>query len=208
MKVIHRQLKLSLMWMQTMSGRALFSRLRPAISAATSALGLLPRPLLRALWSATSHWGGTLALGLRFCLLRNLAMSCGENVAIHKDVYLLGLENIAFGSNVSIHPMSYLDGTGGITIGNDVSIAHGVTIMSTSHSHDCEDVPIKYAPVVKRAVRIGNDVWIGAKAVILFGVSIHGGSVVGACSLVNRDVAERWIVAGVPAKPLKQRARA
>lgn len=57
----------------------------------------------------------------------------------------------------------------------------------------------------QKAVTIGNDVWIGHGAVIMPGVSIGDGAVVGANAVVTHDVAPYMIVAGVPAKPLRQR---
>ncbi len=57
----------------------------------------------------------------------------------------------------------------------------------------------------KTDVSIGNDVWIGAKSVILPGVTIGDGAVIAAGSIVNKDVAPYSIVAGVPAKFIKTR---
>ena len=56
-----------------------------------------------------------------------------------------------------------------------------------------------------RPVRIGNDVWIGANCTILPGVSIGDGAVIGAGSVVTRSVASQTIVAGSPARLLRQR---
>jgi acetyltransferase-like isoleucine patch superfamily enzyme len=101
--------------------------------------------------------------------------------------------------------MCYVDATGGITIGNDVSIAHGVTIMSTTHTHGRDDLPIKYQPVELKETVIGDNCWIGAQSVILAGVTIGDGCVVAANSVVNRDVPPGSIVAGSPGKVVKKR---
>jgi len=59
--------------------------------------------------------------------------------------------------------------------------------------------------ISKGGVKIEDDVWIGAGATILDGVSIGKGAIVGASSLVNKNVPEYTIVAGIPAKTIKER---
>jgi acetyltransferase-like isoleucine patch superfamily enzyme len=78
---------------------------------------------------------GRLGLGLRYILISRLAQSCGDNVAVHKVVYLFGVENMTFVDRVTVHPLSYLDAEGGVSIGNDVSIARNVSIISFEHDY-------------------------------------------------------------------------
>jgi len=66
-------------------------------------------------------------------------------------------------------------------------------------------VPIKDQGIVKRPVRIGPDVWLGTKATVLRGVEIGRGSVIGANSVVTRDVPDYAIAVGVPAKVVRSR---
>ena len=90
--------------------------------------------------------------------------------------------------------MCYIDATGGISIGSDVSIAHGTTILSTSHSFSNFDQSIKYQKILKKRTEIGNNVWIGAKVTILYGVKINDGSVIGATSFINKDIPQNSLV--------------
>lgn len=105
-------------------------------------------------------------------------------------------------------------------IGKFCSISWGVTIGPGEHdyskisSHDflynnfCEIRPIERFPKYNRfekECKIGNDVWIGANSTILRGVTIGDGAVVGANSLVNKNVPPYAIVAGVPARIIKYR---
>jgi acetyltransferase-like isoleucine patch superfamily enzyme len=84
-----------------------------------------------------------------------------------------------------------------VTIGRDCKIARDVIIMDTDqHGMGDNDPPI--APV-----RIGDRVWIGARAIILKGVSVGDDSVIGAGSVVTRDVPALSVVAGVPARLLR-----
>ncbi len=91
-----------------------------------------------------------------------------------------------------------------VQVGSHVLIAPGVFI--TDHGHNAsagaliEEQGCTAAPVV-----IGDDVWIGARAIILKGVTIGNGAVIGAGSIVNRSVEPNAIVAGVPAKLLRYR---
>lgn len=81
-----------------------------------------------------------------------------------------------------------------ITIGNDVTISEQVTIRD-SDNHDVQGSRApSSAPIV-----IGDHVWIGLRSTILKGVTIGSGSLIAAGSIVNRDVPEHTLVAGVPA---------
>jgi len=91
-----------------------------------------------------------------------------------------------------------------ISIGNHVLIAPGVFI--TDHAHNIKAGVLIDAQGCKSSpVCIADDVWLGANAVILPGVSIGRGAVVGAGAVVTKDVGENTIVVGVPAKVLRKR---
>lgn len=187
------------------SGRDLFKKHAWIIRAVCVFFSIFPRWLNLFLWSAFSRKRGKVGMLLRYALLKNLVISCGYNVAVYADVHIMGFENIRIGSNVSIHPMAYIEGSGGLEIGDNVSIAHSASIISTSHTYSDERIPIKYQPIARKKISIGDNVWVGAKASLLYGVKIGGGSIIAAHSLVNKSVPENCVVAGVPAKILKKR---
>lgn len=90
----------------------------------------------------------------------------------------------------------------GITIGKGAKISHNVTIMD-GDGHSIEyDGYISVKPIV-----IEDDVWIGTKAIILKGVTIGEGSIVAAGSVVTKDVPSHSLVAGNPAKVIKENIR-
>ncbi len=92
-------------------------------------------------------------------------------------------------------------------MGSDVSLAHGVTVMSTTHTYDSLEQPIKYKPLLEVKTHIADNVWIGAKATIVAGVHLRQGSVVRAGSVVTRDVPDDSVVAGVPGRIIRNRTQ-
>jgi acetyltransferase-like isoleucine patch superfamily enzyme len=148
---------------------------------------------------------GIKGIALRYALLKSIAIECGDNVSIHPGVYLLKPDKIIIGDNVSIHPMCYIDSTGGISIGSDVSIAHGTTIMSTTHGYEDISEPIKDQEIHEKRTVIADNIWIGAKATILAGINISEGSIVAAGAVVTSNIEKNKIVGGVPAKVIKDR---
>lgn len=186
-------------------GRDLFKKVERILAIYTKMYSLLPRRARLCLLNKKRHKTGMIQLGLRYALVKSLAKKVGENVRINENVYLFNIHNISIGSNVSIWPMSYIEGSGGVLIGNDVSIAHSVTIMSEEHEYSDRSLPIKDQGKTYAPVTIMDNVWIGAKATILSGVTIGTGAIVGAGAVVTKDVPDNSIVAGVPAKVIKTR---
>ena len=186
-------------------GRELFTKHERILNLVTNLYCLFPKKTRMVLLDIKRHKTGIIQIGLRYALLKSIAKYVGSNVRISEDVYILNADNISFGSNVSIWPMTYIEGSGIVIIGNDVSIAHSVTIMSEEHKYEKRDVPIKDQGKVFSPVIIEDNVWIGAKAIILSGVTIGAGSIVGAGAVVTKDVPRNSIVAGVPAKTIKTR---
>lgn len=94
-----------------------------------------------------------------------------------------------------------------VEFGNYVMVASEVIFTGSDHNMNIEGIPMIYAgrPKMKPTI-VGNDVWIGTRAVILAGVSIGSGAVIAAGAVVTKDVPEFSIVAGVPARPVKERA--
>lgn len=95
---------------------------------------------------------------------------------------------------------------GSIEIGKYVFVAAYCYIGGGNHKTDRIDIPIAHQGFEsKGGVEIGDDVWIGANCVIADGVKIGKGSVIGACSYVNRDIPDYSIAFGIPAKVHKSR---
>lgn len=191
--------------MSKLRGREKFNKFKPLIIMISNFFLVFPKRIRVKIFEHYRMTKGYKGLVLRYALLKSIAIECGENIAVHSGVYLLSPENIKIGNNVSIHPMCYIDATGFIEIGSDVSIAHGTTIMSTTHNYLDINIPIKDQGVQKNSTLISNNVWIGTKATILAGVSIAEGCIIAAGSVVTRSIDVNHVVAGVPAKTIKVR---
>ena len=93
---------------------------------------------------------------------------------------------------------------GPVTIGSNVNLAQGITVTALNHNFSETNKRIDEQGISTNAVTIDDDVWIGANAVILPGVKIGNHSVVAAGAVVTKDVPPHSLVAGVPAKFIKQ----
>ena len=93
---------------------------------------------------------------------------------------------------------------GPVTIGSHVNLAQGITVTALNHNFEDSDKRIDEQGVSTTPVIIEDDIWIGANAVILPGVTIGNHSVVAAGAVVTKNVPPHSLVAGVPAKIIKQ----
>jgi acetyltransferase-like isoleucine patch superfamily enzyme len=95
-------------------------------------------------------------------------------------------------------------GNGDIIIGNDVLLGPGVSIIASNHGSKSSAL-IRIQSDIDKDIKIGNDVWIGAKSTIMSGVKIGNGAVIGATATVTKDVPPYAIVVGNPGKIVKYR---
>lgn len=131
--------------------------------------------------------------------------SCGKGVTIPFDCWVTSPETVHIGDDVSIGGGTWLSAVNAsIHIGNKVMMAPEVAIICGDHhigtiGRYMFDVKEK-APEDDQPVVVQDDVWIGFRAIVLKGVTLGRGSVVGAGSVVTRNVPPYAIVAGVPAR--------
>ena len=141
--------------------------------------------------------------------LRPMFGACGKGV-IFNPFDLFSYSTIRIGNDVYIGSGAvFIASKSSIEIGDKVMFGPGVTIMGGDHNVNVvgkwmfdvkEKVPGNDLPV-----KIESDVWVGARAIILKGVTVGMGSVIAAGSVVTRSVPRNSIVAGVPARVIRQR---
>lgn len=107
---------------------------------------------------------------------------------------------ITIGRNTFINSNCTLLDQGGIDIGENVMFGPGVSVISSGHPPE----PEKRGNAMNRKVTIGDNVWVGANATILPGVTVGCNSVIGACAVVTKDVPPNTVVVGNPARVLKK----
>jgi acetyltransferase-like isoleucine patch superfamily enzyme len=134
-------------------------------------------------------------------------ITLGERVVLERGVVLKLVDRgatLRIADNAFVGRGSVLDVSQGLAIGEGTLIAPGCFV--TDHNHGiAPGEAIWKQPCVARPVRIGANAWLGAKAVVLPGVSIGDGAVVAAGAVVTKDVAANEIVAGVPARRIGDR---
>ena len=155
--------------------------------------------------------------------------SLGEDVVFEAEVLVFHPENLHIGRGVYIGHRAILKGyhdaemhigegswigqqcffhsAGGLRIGANVGIGPAVRILTSTHAEAGRALPILHAPIERAPVAIEDDADIGVGAIVLPGVRIGRGAQIGAGSVVTSDVEPYAVVAGVPARKLRERSR-
>ncbi len=164
---------------------------------------------LRGLWYSLRFRTRRLRVGrnVQFVGTRNIRIADG--VAFHGNAYVNAVGepgSLTIGKSSHFDQFCVLYAQGGLSIGEKCAVASGVTIYSQTNQYRAEpSLSVVDQPVAYSRVSIGNDVWIGANAVILPGVTIGNHAIVAAGAVVRSDVPAGGIVAGVPAKQIGSR---
>lgn len=114
-------------------------------------------------------------------------------------------ENVVIGKDCYFGPNSVLFGAGGLDIGDNVLVGPNAVLTSFAHEFHRHDIAIADHPHVFGKITIADNVWIGANASILPGITIHSGAVIGAGAVVTKNVPANTVFAGVPATKLRSR---
>jgi len=169
-----------------------------------------------------------IGIRLRQIAYKSLFKKCGKNLKIDSGVTILGFENIELGDNISFMKNSYVyahDGGrlvignnftmntnsqlgasfGEIVIGNDCAIAPNCVLRASNHTFDNPNIPFRGQGHTYGEIIIEDDVWIASNCVVAANTRIGKSSVVGAGSVVTKDVEPYSVVGGVPAKLIKKR---
>ncbi len=178
------------------------------------------------------RYPGAIAMRLRIARLRLLGAQIGnhcwirrvsvprnpwdlvlsDGVALDDGVILLNSGDrgqqpkIHIGARTYVNRYTMFDASDRIEVGDDCMI--GPFCYITDHDHAVgKDRRLADQPLVSQPVTIGQNVWIGAGAIILKGVQIGANAVIGAGAVVTRSVSESEVVAGVPARSIPQAGR-
>ncbi|HXH87379.1 MAG TPA: DapH/DapD/GlmU-related protein [Gaiellaceae bacterium] len=119
-------------------------------------------------------------------------------------VWLNG-DQVVLGESVGFNFGCYVNGYGGLTIGDRTLIGPLTTIHTANHAFDDPDVPLLEQGSIKQPVTIGEDCWLAMSVCVLPGVTIGDRSVIGAGSVVTRDIPADSVAVGNPCRVIRSR---
>ena len=135
---------------------------------------------------------------------KRLFKSCGNDFHLAASVVIHSPSTVTFGNNCAVNEFVHILGAGGVWFGNGVWIANHASIISETHPSDVEYIGDH--PAVLHSVKIEDNVWIGSHSTIMPGVVLGRSCIVGAGSVVTKDVPPYAIVVGAPAKILRYKS--
>lgn len=138
---------------------------------------------------------------IRQLLVRQFATHAAPDIVVKHNADIS--PNIQIGSRSELGTRCLIQAN--VKIGKDVMMGPDVKIYSRNHGHDRLDIPMMDQGQVEKTTVIGDDVWIGANALIMPGVRIGSHTIIAAGAVVTRDTPEYAIMGGVPAKVVKSR---
>lgn len=143
-----------------------------------------------------------ITIRIRGALARPFLGKCGKNLQLARDVTFLNPAGIKLGDDIYVATGCWVDGLGGLEIEDQVKISPYVVIATTSHCF--KDDSVRFGGSRRRSVKIGKGTWVAAHVVIT-GAKIGSGAIVGANSVVTRDLPDNVFAAGTPAKVISPR---
>jgi maltose O-acetyltransferase len=147
---------------------------------------------------------GRWARPLRRGITKALFKYAGKNINIEKGAYFGDGSQIEIGDNSGIGVNCQVCGP--VKIGDNVMMGPEVIVLTINHKYDRLDISmLEQGHQPPEPVTIADDVWIGTRAIILPGISISRGAIIGAASVVTKNVPEYAVVCGNPAKVVKYR---
>jgi len=140
----------------------------------------------------------------RYFLVKHVVKKCGSNVNVENKANIGRGDRLEIGDNSGIGQSSRICGP--VAIGKNVMMGPEVLMLALSHKYDNPDLPINVqGNKAPRKIVIENDVWIGARVIILPGVRVGKGSIIGAGSVVTKSIPPYSVAAGNPAKVVRNR---
>lgn len=166
---------------------------------------ILPRGFSGFLYRIIFNHSSYLSYAVRSAVVKRLVGDCDKSISVSQGVIIKEHKGLHIGKNVTINDRVFISAKGNCIIKDNVLIGHDVSIITTNHNFNDSFLNIREQGISFGEITIEDDVWIGAKAIILSGVRLGKGSIIGAGSIVTKDVNEKAIVAGSPARIIKYR---
>ncbi len=146
-----------------------------------------------------SHKWAAGAEAQRVARLKAALAACGEDVTIRPGAHILVPSRVQLGHHVALGHYTMLNGNGGIHLGDFVLLGDHVVLASSTHPVEA----VRFHTTEEAPIRVEDNAWLGAGAIVLPGVTIGANAVVAAGAVVTADVPANTVVGGVPARPLR-----
>jgi acetyltransferase-like isoleucine patch superfamily enzyme len=157
----------------------------------------------------------SLSVGKNFRMGKDVLLSIGKNSVIeigdnvelgdYARIYVNENARLTIGDNSSLGMFNFVSAGKSIEIGKNVMFGQFVVAIDSRHVYGEPGKPMAELDVEYGPIKMQDDIWIGAHAVILEDVGVGRGAVIGAGAVVTRDVEAYAVMAGVPAKKIKSR---
>lgn len=152
------------------------------------------------------HRNFSLGRGVEISIAKGGRLNIGQGVRIDAGAHILVGENglLEIGNDVYIGKRNVIAANQKISIGPHCLLAHGVTIIDTNHRYQDPNVLISAQGEESGGISLDSDIWVAANAILVSGTILGRHCVVGAGSVVNKAFGSNLVVAGAPAKIVKE----
>ena len=142
---------------------------------------------------------------MRVRILRRAGATVGENVLIGPRVTVLGPRGLVLEDGVGVARDALLDARAGLHLAAGAMIGFESLLLTYTHRFDDPEAPIGEQGAYGKPITIERNAWIGTRAIVMPGIVVGDGSIVGAGSVVTRSVPAGKVVAGNPAREIRDR---
>lgn len=139
-------------------------------------------------------------MGFKIFLFRIFGASIGKRLYIKPGVIVKSPWNLVIGDDCWIGENVWIDNLDKVFIGNNVCISQGALLLTGNHDYTIPSFPYRNAPIT-----IKDGTWIGGKAVVCSGVTVHTNAILTVGSVATKDMEDNGIYQGNPAVKIRER---
>lgn len=139
-------------------------------------------------------------MGVKIALLKAFGAKIGKGLVIKNNVVVKSPWNLVVGDDCWIGEGCWIDNLDKVTIGDNVCISQGALLLTGNHDYTVSSMPYRNAPIC-----VENGAWIGAKAVVCPGVTVHVNAILTVGGVATSDMEENGIYQGNPAVKIRER---
>lgn len=139
-------------------------------------------------------------MGIKTALLRIFGAKIGKGLVIKNNVVIKSPWNLVVGDDCWLGEACWIDNLDKVFIGSNVCISQGALLLTGNHDYTTASMPYRNA-----AIRVEDGAWIGAKAVVGPGVTVHGNAILTVGSIATKDMEANGIYQGNPAVKIRER---